>query len=90
MLFLTSTVDKISNSIVQFLIESYDKKEEERKQKERGFYAGITIPKRTSTLRRDGYAFAQEDHSAPQLMDALSRNVRERMSEEKKRLLDDH
>jgi hypothetical protein len=41
MLFLTTTVDKISNFIVNFLIELHDKKEEERLLKEKGFYEGI-------------------------------------------------
>lgn len=69
MLFLTSTVDKISNATIHVIIEYHDKKEEERKLKERGFYAGIGQMKRASTLRRDGFAFAQEDHAAPYLMD---------------------
>jgi len=31
----------------------------------------MPMPTRSSTMRRNGYAFAQEDNATPQLMDRL-------------------
>jgi len=65
MLFLTSTVDKITTYITYYIINYKDKSEEMKKLREKSFYEKLPLPTRSSTMRRNGYAFAQEDHATP-------------------------
>jgi len=71
MLFLTSTVDKITTYVTYYIINYKDKQEEMKKLREKSFYEKMPMPTRSSTMRRNGYAFAQEDNATPQLMDRL-------------------
>lgn len=76
MFFTTFTVDKILESVKNSISNYYDSKEEARLEKEREFARNLHMPQRSSTLRRTGYAFAQEDHAAPLIIDNLSKGVK--------------
>ncbi|CDW78607.1 phospholipid-translocating p-type flippase family protein [Stylonychia lemnae] len=83
MLFLTSTVDKITTYVTYQIINYKDNKEELKMLKEKSFYEKIPVPTRSSTMRRNGYAFAQEDHATPQLMEKLQSGLRKKLLQAK-------
>jgi hypothetical protein len=82
MFFVPFTIDRMIGAVKDALEAIQNRREQEQIEREREFVKDMHMPKRSSTLKRTGYAFAQEDHAAPQIMDTLSKAMHAKIHDE--------